>query len=52
MDPKLYVITGGPGAGKTTVMLERSINSYREHASAMVTFSDRGIPDTLCYARL
>jgi predicted ATPase len=91
---KLVAISGGPGAGKTTVllelerrgfrcaaevarqiiqeqtrdgddalpwrdrerycrlMLERSIASFREHASsAGTTFFDRGIPDTLCYAR-
>jgi len=91
----LVVITGGPGAGKTTVlreleqrgfgcvpevarqiiqeqvracgdavpwanadrycrlMLERSIASYREnHPAYTVTFCDRGIPDTLCAARL
>lgn len=92
----LVVISGGPGAGKTTVlgelgrrgykcvaeaarqiiqeqvrdggdalpwsnkelycelMLERSIASYQEQkiASGSVTFFDRGIPDTLCYARL
>ena len=92
---KLVVISGGPGAGKTTVlrelehrgfrcaaevarqiireevrdggdalpwldrerycrvMLERSIASYRDYeATALATFFDRGIPDTLCYARL
>jgi len=92
---KLVAISGGPGAGKTTVllelerrgfrcaaevarqiiqeqtrnggdalpwadreqycrlMLEGSIASYREHAaSAETIFFDRGIPDTLCYARL
>ena len=92
---RLVVISGGPGAGKTTVllelerrgfrcagevarqiiqeqardggdalpwgdrerycmlMLERSIASYRDHAALNgTTFFDRGIPDTLCYARL
>ncbi len=91
----LFVITGGPGSGKTTVlreleqlgfrcapevarqiiqeqvresgtalpwadralythrMLERSVQSYQQHAPACVpTFFDRGIPDTLGYARL
>jgi len=91
----LYVITGGPGAGKTTVlreleqqglgcalevarqmiqeqvrdggtalpwadrilytrlMLERSVQAYRQHARGLhPTFFDRGIPDTLGYARL
>jgi predicted ATPase len=34
-------------------MLERSIGSYLTHAPASSTvFSDRGIPDTLCFARL
>ena len=34
-------------------MLERSIASYERHAaSADTIFFDRGIPDTLCYARL
>jgi predicted ATPase len=91
----LFIITGGPGAGKTTtllelerlgfphlpevarqiiqeqvrdhgtalpwadrvrytrLMLQRSIDSYREHAHlSRTTFVDRGIPDTLAYARL
>lgn len=35
----------------TNLMLERSIQSYREHTPASKpTFSDRGIPDTLGYA--
>lgn len=93
--PNLFIVTGGPGAGKTTVLLElekrgyshapevarqiiqeqvreggkalpwddresytelmlqRSIESFVEHAPVRhPTFSDRGIPDTLCYARL
>src|SRR5580704_11842856 len=91
----LFVISGGPGAGKTTVLLElakagfqyapevarqiiqeqvktggealpwanrqaygalmlrRSIESFKAHTPAMTAmFSDRGIPDTLGYARL
>jgi predicted ATPase len=91
----LFVVTGGPGCGKTTVlrelekrgfpfapevarqiiqeqvrtggpalpwadrelytklMLERSIESYEAHTPAsQLMFSDRGIPDTLGYARL
>ena len=94
-NPNLYVISGGPGSGKTTVlaelghrgfpfapeaareiiqeqvrsgggalpwenreayttlMLERSIQSFLAHTPATSpAFSDRGIPDTLCYARL
>jgi predicted ATPase len=91
----LFVVTGGPGSGKTTVllelekrgfkfvpeiareiirqqvrsggialpwgdrehytrlMLERSIESYREQVPGIEPrFCDRGIPDTLSYARL
>jgi predicted ATPase len=94
-NPNLFVLTGGPGAGKTTVlmelarlgfahvpevarqiiqeqmaaggralpwgdreeytrvMLQRSIDSFVEHTPvSKITFADRGIPDTLCYARL
>jgi predicted ATPase len=94
-NPNLFVISGGPGSGKTTVlrelaalgfqyasevarqiiqeqvqaggralpwddreaytalMLQRSIASYLEHTPALQpVFSDRGIPDTLGYARL
>jgi predicted ATPase len=90
----LYVVTGGPGSGKTTVLLElekcgylvapevarqiiqeqvrekgtalpwidpqkfaglmlqRSIESFVEHTPCgSIIFSDRGIPDTLAYAR-
>jgi predicted ATPase len=53
------VATGGvalPWADRelyTQLMLERSVRSFLEHASASrITFSDRGIPDTLCYSRL
>lgn len=95
VNPNLFVVSGGPGSGKTTVlrelsrrgfpfaaevarqiiqeqmqsggtalpwgdrdaytrlMLERSIASYlAQTPAAGTTFSDRGIPDTLCYARL
>jgi len=91
----LFVITGGPGSGKTTIlreleargfhcvpevarqiiqeqvrdggtalpwsdrtlytqfMLERSVKSYEERAQdSFPVFFDRGIPDTLGYARL
>jgi predicted ATPase len=94
-NPNLFVISGGPGSGKTTVlreletlgfavapeiarqiireqidaqgtalpwddreaytrlMLQRSIESYQEHTpTPRPMFSDRGIPDCLCYARL
>ena len=37
----------------TELMLERSIESYKENTPAPTPmFSDRGIPDTLTYARL
>ena len=37
----------------TQLLLQRSIKSYLEHfPSSQTTFSDRGIPDMLCYARL
>jgi predicted ATPase len=37
----------------TRMMLQRSIDSFLEHTPAsQPMFSDRGIPDTLCYARL
>jgi predicted ATPase len=95
VNPNLFVITGGPGAGKTTTLLEldklgfrhapevarqiiqeqmesggsalpwadraaytalmlrRSIESFEEHAPTVAPlFTDRGIPDVLCYARL
>jgi predicted ATPase len=94
-NPNLFIVSGGPGAGKTTVlrelakygfahapevarqiiqeqvqsggdalpwkdresythlMLQRSIDSYLQHTPvAEPMFSDRGIPDSLCYARL
>jgi predicted ATPase len=95
VNQNLFVITGGPGSGKTTVLqelakrgfpvvpevarqiiqeqvraagiavpwgdrerytqliFERSIDSFQSHTPASEpTFSDRGLPDTLCYARL
>jgi predicted ATPase len=41
----------------TELMLRRSIDSFLEHTPALKhmlapAFSDRGIPDALCYARL
>ncbi|HXE10662.1 MAG TPA: AAA family ATPase [Bryobacteraceae bacterium] len=37
----------------TQMMLQRSIEIYLQYTpAAQTTFSDRGIPDTLCYARL
>ena len=95
LHPNLYILTGGPGAGKTTVLLEleklgypylpevarqiiqeqvrvegaalpwkdtthytrlmheRSVTAYKAYAAnTKPTFADRGIPDTLSYARL
>jgi predicted ATPase len=95
INQNLFIVSGGPGSGKTTVlrelarrgfpfvsevarqiileqvrdagtalpwsdreaytrlMLQRSIESYVAHTpSPQPIFSDRGIPDTLCYARL
>ena len=95
INPNLFVVSGGPGSGKSTVlqelarrgfpfasevarqiiqeqiqaggtalpwgdreaytrlMLQRSIESYLQYTPALQPmFSDRGIPDTLCYARL
>lgn len=95
VNKNLFILTGGPGSGKTTTLLEleklgfaflpeiarqiiqeqvrddgealpwanrerytalmlsRSIQSYRKHARvSRTTFADRGIPDTLAYARL
>ena len=91
---KRFVVTGGPGTGKTTMileleklgfvcmpevarqiiqeqmrtggtalpwsdrkeyarlMLQRSIESYQQTPQLEPTFTDRGIPDTLGYARL
>jgi|SRR5579871_543370 len=43
MDRELY----------TELMLRRSIESFEQHTPAsQPLFADRGIPDTLCYARL
>ena len=94
MNPKFYIITGGPGSGKTTLinelksrgyniipeaarqiikeqistngtalpwndtiaykklMLEQSVKDYKETNADVITFFDRGIPDTLCYAKV
>lgn len=94
-NPNLYVVSGGPGSGKTTVlaelsklgfahapevarliiqeqvrnggralpwddreaytrlMLQQSIHSYLQHSCVREPmFADRGLPDTLGYARL
>jgi len=90
-----FIVTGGPGTGKTTVLIElekrgykfapevarqiireqvrsggialpwgdrelytrmmweRSIQSFKEHTPiGRPTFADRGLPDTLCYAKM
>ena len=37
----------------TQMMLQRSVELYLQYTpAAQITFSDRGIPDTFCYARL
>lgn len=37
----------------TRMMLQRSVELYLQYTpAAQITFSDRGIPDALCYARL
>jgi predicted ATPase len=36
----------------TQIMLQRSIESYQQTPTTRPTFADRGIPDTLGYARL
>lgn len=95
INPNLFILSGAPGAGKTTtllelehfgfshlpevarqiiqeqvraqgvalpwanraaytaLMLQRSIESFQKHTPASrPTVADRGIPDTLAYARL
>jgi predicted ATPase len=43
----------GDRGAYTQMMLQRSIDLYLQYTpAAHITFSDRGIPDTLCYARL
>lgn len=36
----------------TELMLERSIRSFENEMECCIAICDRGIPDTLCYARL
>jgi len=43
----------GDRAAYTLLMLKRSVESFLAHTpAARLTLSDRGIPDTLCYARM
>lgn len=59
-NPNLFVISVGGKAlpwsdreAYTHIMLQRAVESYLEYAfTSKPTFFDRGIPDTLCYARL
>ncbi|WP_417369975.1 AAA family ATPase [Flavobacterium beibuense] len=94
MNNNFYIITGGPGCGKTTLieklkqyeyncideaarsiiqeqvknngnalpwkntfkykklMLQKSIEDYKNANKELITFFDRGIPDTLCYSKV
>lgn len=43
----------GDRGAYTQLMLQRSIDLYLQYTpTAQIMFSDRGIPDTLCYSRL